>query len=368
MRADVRLIAAAASFLALALAAAGCGSAQKPIKIGFFFDCKGGFSTSYEAALAGAELPFIERGAKLVGATPSSGVSSISVGGRRVELELGCDFYASFTTTLAEARRLVEQKGATILVAPNTEPIDLVIRQYARRMPSVAFIATGYDPRTTLDHAAPNLFRFSFDARQAQAGAGAYAYNTLGWRRAVIFGEADPFGWSIAAGFVAEFCSLGGRIVERAYAPFDIADWSRLVRRIPRAVDGVALMAGIQTTRSFFSAYRKVRPDLARHVVMSGVPIALGERSLPTGVVAATYIPYGASSPAWTRYVRALAKAFPGYGGVAASGISVNSYDGVEAALEALQHEYGHASEQTSQPAREHLHSTATRAQRSDPT
>ena len=61
----------------------------------------------------------------------------------------------------------------------------------------------------------PNVFGVAPNLRQGSAGLGAYAYHTLGWRTAVTLGEDDPLGWSLTSGFVAEFCSLGGKIVKR---------------------------------------------------------------------------------------------------------------------------------------------------------
>ena len=36
---------------------------------------------------------------------------------------------------------------------------------------------------------------------------------TLGWRRAAVLAPDQPWGWQPAAGFVAEFCALGGEVV-----------------------------------------------------------------------------------------------------------------------------------------------------------
>ena len=45
-----------------------------------------------------------------------------------------------------------------------------------------------------------------------------YAYRDLGWRSAVIVAEDWGDGWEAAAGFVTEFCALGGSVVERDWA------------------------------------------------------------------------------------------------------------------------------------------------------
>ena len=336
-----RFLSIAAVALPVTLAATGCGDRQNVIRIGVSGDCHGGGAAGafYENALAGAELPFVERGASLRGAKPSDGVSSVTVAGSRVELVIGCDVNGSFTSILSEARRLVEREGVDVLVTPTVSAAGLVIREYAGRRPGVTFVVSSGELRTPLVDPAPNLFRFAMDLTQGSAGLGAYAYHTLGWRTAVTLGEDDVFGYPIVAGFVAEFCSLGGTVVKRLWAPSGITDWSRLVRQIPADVDGVALMAFLQGTSTFFSAYEKVEPDLSRHVVMSAYPLALGER--PVGVVASHVLPLASTAPSWVGYLREFEDAFPAMRGQGGNADDVFSYDSVQAALQAIERVHG---------------------------
>ena len=60
------------------------------------------------------------------------------------------------------------------------------------------------------------------------AGVGAYAYHTLGWRTAATVAMSDAFDWAQAAGFDAEFCSLGGTIVKRIWISPGTQDFSGL--------------------------------------------------------------------------------------------------------------------------------------------
>src|SRR5438093_174712 len=85
-------------------------------------------------------------------------------------------------------------------------------------------------------------FRIGFvaDAAQAAAGLGSYAYRTLGWRTAATMADDIPYGWETAAGFVAEFCALGGRVVERRWVPVG-ADAATVMPAVPRSADGVFL-------------------------------------------------------------------------------------------------------------------------------
>ena len=321
----------------LVLASASCGDGPRgTIHIGFFSTCRGTTSRFYEESVAGAELPFIERGAKPLGSTPSDGITSISIAGKRVELVLGCDFAGSDLSELAAMRRLVEQRGADVLVtAPSLTQGDAqLVRDYARRQPAVTFF--GGDPQSPTS----NMFRLNPDSPSVGAGLGAYAYRTLGWRTAVTFGEDDSFGWPVAAGFVAEFCSLGGTVVNRYWTPFGADAWAPNVRQIPTGVDGVALMAGLQGTNSFFSAYRKVQADLPRHVVMSAYPLAIGGTA-PLGVVAGGYLPFSLNAQNWTHYLREFGEAFPQYANEAGGATDIFAYDPVKAALDAIDRVHG---------------------------
>jgi branched-chain amino acid transport system substrate-binding protein len=177
----------------------------------------------------------------------------------------------------------------------------------------VVFSHASFEPQTTLDRPAPNVFRFNVDFAQSMAGLGAYAYHKLGWRRVVTFGEDDPAGWPLVGGFVAEFCSLGGNIVKRLWSGPVVTDWRRVVAQIPRrGVDGVAFASELQDPAGFFAAYGARHPDLARRVVVSGLTLAHTSRLTPplAGMVGSFQIPFGRTVTAWNRHADEFRRAF----------------------------------------------------------
>ena len=334
VRRCLRLACATGLLVSLAV---GCGSGRRDtIRIGVYGDCYGPFPAFTEQAEAGADLSFIRRGAKANGPKPSDGVSAITVAGRRVELVLGCDLYRSHTSSLAMARRLVEQQGADIVVTPDDVPDDDVAALYAPQQPGVAFISTGLSPMPRVGR---NVFRVAPDDRQLQAGLGAYAFHTLGWRTAAVVEEDDPNGYGQSAGFIAEFCSLGGAIVQRQWGPGTSIDWPRVVRRLPRNVDGVVLMTGIASTKGFFARYGRHQSDVGKRVVMSAEPLTLGDRP-PAGVMV-TGPPFTSNDPAWRAYLEAGRAAFPRYSANLGEPADLDDYDAVELALEALRRVHG---------------------------
>ena len=106
----------------------------------------------------------------------------------------------------------------------------------------IAFV-NGSSSAQQLDPA-PNFFSFWYDGAQWMAGVGAYAYHTLGWRTAVTVATSDAFDWAQAAGFDAEFCSLGGTIVKRIWISPGTQDFSGLVAQVPHSgIDGLLVEA-----------------------------------------------------------------------------------------------------------------------------
>src|SRR5439155_6917771 len=136
----------------------------------------------------------LKRGGTLRGTTPSAGVHGAEVAGRPVELRSGC--VHSIEEVLPEARRLVEEDGANLLIGLLDPQQGLVLRQYARLRPETTFLIQPSDaPELTLRNQASNVFRFAPDAAQVAAGLGSYAYRELGWRTAVTIGDDVPYGW-----------------------------------------------------------------------------------------------------------------------------------------------------------------------------
>jgi len=326
----------AALTLALGLLATSCGGggSNGPIKIAFLTDCTTPLSSP--AYNAGAELPFLQRGAKLRGSQPSDGVTGITVASRRVRLLLGCESYGNFASLLGGLRRLVQYEGADIVVEPNFIPEGLVTKEYARSQPEITFSTTSGEQSTTLEQPAPNLFRFGPDTAQGSAGLGAYAHNTLHWRTAVTVGENDPNGWSEVAGFVAEFCALGGNIRKRIWTTTLKKNFADTVERIPRhGVDGVVFPSDLQPASNFMRALAKRYPSFGKRLLVNAA--ALGpptHRMLRLVGVSTMPLQPTPKSPAG-RFNAASQSYFPGIGA------DFYSYDAMEPVLRALEQVHG---------------------------
>ena len=107
--AELRLLAMGAA-ACLAIGSAGCGEQEPPIRVAVLTECIGTLEASKESILAAAQLPFIERGARLRGTDPSAGLEGASFGGRPVEMLVGCTLVSNLSGLIIEVRRLDREK------------------------------------------------------------------------------------------------------------------------------------------------------------------------------------------------------------------------------------------------------------------
>jgi hypothetical protein len=233
---------AAAATIAAAVTAAG-RSGPPPLRVGVIADCYGFFRGYQDQELAGAELPFLERGAHLRSADLADGVTDATLpGGRRARLLIACDEGGEFATVIAAARRLVEEERADVVVGGTWAGDGIVLGQVALRHPEAVFVAAMTGPlEVTTRRSSPNLFRVRPSYAQQAAGLGTYAYHRLGWRSAAVLVEDDEVGWDESAAFAAEFCAAGGTVEQRL--GFPLASTRQDARRLAGRVDGVAVFA-----------------------------------------------------------------------------------------------------------------------------
>jgi branched-chain amino acid transport system substrate-binding protein len=296
MRRSRIVIAGCALALAAALVAAVAarGTARDPIRVGVLTDCSGLLGPTKELVLAGAALPLLDRG----GIRHEDGrVTGAKVGGLEIELVPACTEFTYFHLLILATRRLIEDDGVDVVLGPAGVGEGVVLRELAAHYPGVTFLEGPPLPQeATLRHSRPNLFRFSPDGAQTTAGLGTYAYRELGWRRAVVVGEGFfGDGWELAAGFVAEFCALGGEVVGRDWLSLFLPDPSRSARRHAAQADGLVVLAD-SSPATYLAAYGRAVGSLKRRLLLGGSAF-LDPRSLSLpgvdlrGVVRAGHIP-----------------------------------------------------------------------------
>jgi branched-chain amino acid transport system substrate-binding protein len=329
---------AAAVVVAAGVAAAAFvlarGDGDEPLRVAVIVDCFGFLRGAEGLELAGAELPFLERGAHLRTADPADGVTDADLGdGRRARLLIGCDEGGGFTTLIAETRRLVEEEHADVVVGGTWPGDGIVLGQIARRYPGVAFAAATSGPQAvTLKRRSANVFRLPPSFAQNAAGLGFYAYRRLGWRRAALLVEDDEEGWEEAAAFTAEFCAGGGEVVRKL--AFPIAVSPAAARRLAGHVDGVAVFsAGVTDPAVLLPPLRRA---LGSRRLVVGLGVAADPRSdrLLAGIVSPERVPPPASRRG--SFGTRLRAAFPGLPASAGRNAFTVDFDtSVEAVLRA---------------------------------
>ena len=175
------------------------------------------------------------------------------------------------------------------------------------------------------------------------AGAGAYAFHELGWRNVVTVGDDEAFNYTQAAGFLAEFCALGGKVSRSIWVPLSTQDYAPYVAQVPRRdVDGFVMVGDPGLTAAFTRGVPALTGNLASKVILgilSSSLQGLGHRF--SGVVIGMPVPAPFEpkpAPRWAAYVAEYAKAFPpelaGFGPLIFAVAHHNAMEAVVTALE----------------------------------
>ena len=255
--------------LTVAASASFASSKAGVIRVAIMTDCKGAFSFGYDYDIGGAQAAFAQyaHGKVKNKNKPSAGMTGINVAGKQIKIVgYGCG-NDTVPTAVTETKRLMEQLKADVMVGPLSGDEAVYVANYAKGHPKKTFIvgtAGSQDP--TLQIAPKNVFRYHGDGAMWNAGAGEIAYKKLGWRKAAIIMDDYSFGWTSAAGFIADFCAIGGQITKRVFPPLNTTDYAPFVRQLPapNQVDGYFWVVGGSGTspslKAFEQAFGKLNP------------------------------------------------------------------------------------------------------------
>ena len=292
-------------------------------KIAVFADCKGPLAGEYQAALAGANAAFSQFAPRGVG------------GATLVFTDPGCGD-GNPQTMARELDRLLVDQDADVLVGPATGDEAVAATMWARSHPAKTIVlGTAASQEPTMQMARRNVFRYHGDAAQWHAGLGEYLYRK-GWRTAAVIADDYGPGWTAAAGFVADFCAIGGKVAKRVFPPNGTTDWASYVRQLPApsAVDGYFWAvggAGIQAAASAFALVHGT-PNPREHA---------GSLRLPGSFLSGRGVGPGLQTPATTAYRRVLKRWQPTV--VAESESVVDYYRAARAVVEGLKRSKGRA-------------------------
>jgi branched-chain amino acid transport system substrate-binding protein len=260
MRKLIPFAALAVLTAAIAASAATARTSATPIKVAVLSDCQGAFGSFDGQDLAGVVAAMSQyAGAKPVNKNdPRKGWTGGSVGGHPLKLVgIGCSNDKA-DTAIKETKRLMEQLGADVMIGPLSGDESIAVAQYAKAHPTKTFVDGSAGAQdTTLKVRAPNFFRFNGDGAMWNAGLGDLAYNKLGWKTAAVVADDYSFAWTSAAGFIAEFCAVGGKVTKRVFPPLNTTDYSSYAQQMPTNVDGTFVAVGGAGLIPFLKAYEQ---------------------------------------------------------------------------------------------------------------
>ena len=140
----------------------------------------------------------------------------------------------------------MEQLKADVMIGPLSGDEAVAIAQLREIAPEARLfiIGTAGSQDPTLQIAPKNMFRYHGDGAQWNAGIGEIAYKKLKWRKAAIIMDDYSFGWTSAAGMIADFCAIGGKITKRVFPPLNTSDYAPYVRQLPAPEPGRRVLLG----------------------------------------------------------------------------------------------------------------------------
>src|SRR4051794_11573164 len=245
-----------------------------PIKVGVLSDCQGAFGSFDNQDLAGV----VSAMSQFAGAKPKNpnkprdGWTGGAIGNHPLKLVgIGCSDDRA-DTAIRETRRLMEQLDADVMIGPLSGDESIAVANYAKQHPDKTFVDGSAGAQdTTLKVQAPNFFRFNGDGAQWNSGLGDIAYNKLGWRKAAVISDDYSFGWTSAAGFIADFCAAGGQVTKRVFPPLNTTDYSSYAQQLPTDVDGTFVAVGGAGLIPFLKSYEQAHGPIDAKKMMGNL-------------------------------------------------------------------------------------------------
>jgi branched-chain amino acid transport system substrate-binding protein len=245
----------------------GGESGEDVVRLGILGECEGPFGGFHEDTVAGVALAMVNHAGATVNSNTSAleGWEGAEVNGTPIELVgIGCGDDTP-DTILGEIRQLVEQQDANIVIGPLSGDEGIAVAEYAEANPGLTVlsgIAGSQEP--TLQVQAPNFFRFHGDGAIWNAGLGDILHNQEGWDTVAVIADDYSFGHTSAAGFIADFCGVGGDVTTRVFPPLGTTDYSSFIQQLPDPdeVDGYFWAVGGTGTQASLEAFVNAKGEL----------------------------------------------------------------------------------------------------------
>ena len=276
---------------------------KEPVRVGFLTVNSGALAAGGRQMEEGLGLYLKERGNKLAG--------------RAIEV-VTLDTAGQPATTRTRTQEAVERYKVHVIIGPLAAFEALAINDYVKQanVPVISPSAAAED----LTQRSPNRWfvRAVGSSAQPNQPFGEYAAKTLKYKRIATIGDDFAFGHETTAGFHRAFEDSGGKIVQKQWAPLNVADYGSYVAAIKPDVDAVyASFAGANGLRFLrqYAEYGLKVPVLGNMTTVDeGILKNMGEEAV--GVVSCGWYSAAIDTPAnkkFTEAFRAAYSADPGY-------------------------------------------------------
>jgi branched-chain amino acid transport system substrate-binding protein len=303
------LLLAAGLAMAAGLAAAPA-AAQEPIRVGFLTVKSGALAAGGRQMEEGLALFLKER--------------NNMIAGRKVLL-FTADTAGQPAQTKTKAQELVERDKVQVIIGPLAAFEALAVDDYIRqvKIPVISPSAAAED--LTQRKTNPWFVRAVGTSAQPSQALGEYAAKTLGYKRIATIGDDFAFGHEGVAGFQRVFEDNGGKVVQKLWAPLNVADYGTYISQLNGKVDAVFIaFAGANGPR-FLKQYRdyglKVPVLGSMTAVDEGILKNMGDEAL--GVVSSGWYTAAIDTPANKAFTQAINRDYgadPGYYTIGAYG------------------------------------------------
>ena len=258
--------------------------AAEPIRLGFLTIKSGALAAGGKQMEDGLRLFLKER--------------NNMIAGRQVELVVG-DTGGQPAITKTKAQELVEKNKVQVIIGPLAAFEALAIDDYIRSTETPVISPSAAAEDLTQRKPNPWFVRAVGTSAQPSHALGEYAARELKYKRIAIIADDFAFGHEIAAGFQRTFEEGGGKVVQKLWAPLNVADYGTYISQIKPNVDAVfAAFAGGNGIK-FLKQYNeyglkgKIPVLSAMTTVDEGILKSMGDEAL--GVISSGW--YTASLP-----------------------------------------------------------------------
>jgi len=216
---------------------------------------------------------------------------------------------------LTKVRKLAESDRVELLTGIINSAAAYAMREYidSKSVPTVIAVAGGDDLTQRLRAKFSVRTGWGASSQTAQP-LGDYAYRVLNYRRVATIADDFAFGHEWVGGFQRTFEDIGGRVVQKQWAPLGTADFTPFLARIPRDVDAVVAAVVGPIALRFIRQYADL--GLRGRIPIIGPGHMTDEINLPqmgeetVGMLTVLHYSAALQTPANRRFVEAYTRRF----------------------------------------------------------